>query len=94
MTMKRLSSLILALLPLCLAAEPALKPLAFYMKNLPCPRIGTQTDGQIRASLEADGFIVIDLDFSGSGCFGCFLCSGRLHRYPEHPRLEHRLSRG
>ena len=64
MTMKRLSSLILALLPLCLAAEPALKPLAFYMKNLPCPRIGTQTDGQIRASLEADGFIVIDIDCS------------------------------
>ena len=64
MTMKKTIALILALLPLALAAEPALKPLAFYMKNLPCPRIGTQTDGQIRASLEADGFIVIDLDCS------------------------------
>ena len=40
------------------------KPLAFYLKGLPAPRIGEWSDDQIRADLENKGFIVIDVDCS------------------------------
>ncbi len=46
------------------SGEPALKPLAFYLKNLPAARVGTLSDEQIKTGLEADGFIVIEVDCS------------------------------
>ena len=46
------------------AAEPVKVPVAFYLKNLPQERAGSCSDSQIRAQLEKDGFIVIDVDCS------------------------------
>lgn len=47
------------------SAEPVKKPLAFYLKNLPCERIGECSDAEIKADLRENGFIVIDVDCSG-----------------------------
>ena len=41
-----------------------LKPLAFYLKNLPCRRCGSMSDDEIHSDLRAKGFIVIDVDCS------------------------------
>ena len=45
-------------------ASYAQKPVAFYLKNLPCPRIGTDSDKDIIKDLEADDFVVIEVDCS------------------------------
>ena len=51
--MKRICiSLVFLLAGFLLAAEPVLKPVAFYLKNLPGPRIGALSDAQIKADLE------------------------------------------
>jgi hypothetical protein len=41
------------------------KPIAVYLKNLPAPRIGTDTDEDIIRGLEEDGFYVVELDCAG-----------------------------
>ncbi len=59
-----------------IAPTPAV-PVAFYLKNLPIPRIGTDSDVDIINDLKADGFLVVEVD-----------CSG----YPSgSPALENRL---
>lgn len=45
-------------------AYNGLKPVAFYLQNLPGERIGTDPDNQIIADLEADGFLVVPVDCS------------------------------
>ena len=46
------------------ATAQTLKPVVFYLKNLPVQRIGEWSDKQIRTALEADGILVIDVDCS------------------------------
>ena len=62
--MKRVITSLLLFFVLVCNAEPVKKPLVFYLKNLPQERIGEYTDSKIKSDLEAEGFIVIDLDCS------------------------------
>ena len=62
--MKRLLIALFILFTVVCNAEPVKKPLVFYLKNLPQERIGEYTDSKIKADLEAEGFIVIDVDCS------------------------------
>ena len=39
-------------------------PVVFYLKNLPCPRIGTDSDSDILRDLRKDGFLVEEVDCS------------------------------
>jgi hypothetical protein len=41
-------------------------PLAVYLKNLASPRVGTEPDEDIVASLRADGFLVLCLEYKGN----------------------------
>ncbi len=43
----------------------AQSPVAFYLKNPPCPRIGTDSDEDIIRDLRADGFLVFEIDCVG-----------------------------
>ncbi len=47
-----------------LHAEKVLKPVAFYLKNLPIERIGTETDEKVINDLKADNFLVVEVDCS------------------------------
>ena len=57
-------TILLLIAAMALAAEPVLKPVAFYLKNLPGPRIGAWSDAQIKTDLEQKGFIFIEVDCS------------------------------
>ena len=63
--MKKLITVIMSLsLALFCMAEPVKKPVVFYLKNLPQERIGEWTDEKIKGDLEAEGYIVIEVDCS------------------------------
>ena len=63
--MKKLITVIMSLsLALFCMAEPVKKPVVFYLKNLPQERIGEWTDEKIKSDLEAEGYIVIEVDCS------------------------------
>ena len=63
--MKKLITVIMSLsLALFCMAEPVMKPVVFYLKNLPQERIGEWTDEKIKGDLEAEGYIVIEVDCS------------------------------
>lgn len=64
--MKRFKLFIFLCVGCCIAAyaEKKLVPVAIYMQNLPCERIGQWTDEQCIADLKAQGMIVIPHDCS------------------------------
>ena len=64
--MKRFKLFIFLCVGCCIAAyaEKKLVPVAIYMQNLPCERIGQWTDEQCIADLQAQGMIVITHDCS------------------------------
>ena len=59
--MKKTWLLLLSAL-LVIQGATAGQPVAFYLKNLPAPRIGTDPDADIVRDLRADGFLVVEVD--------------------------------
>lgn len=51
-------------------AESNLVPVVFYLKNLPVDRIGTDSDQDIIADLESEGYFVVELDLAETDAIG------------------------
>ena len=61
---KILLILILSLYTMFCIGQNAKHPVVFYLKNLPAERIGEFSDSHIKAELDREGFLVIDVDCS------------------------------
>lgn len=61
---KTLLSIVAFCFATMLLAQVQTKPVAVYLQNLPCARIGSLSDSEIKTQLENNGFYVLPLDCS------------------------------